>query len=608
MDMSSQPLCPQCKSPLPEQLPDQMCPFCHLPIIVVAGKYSIKKKIGEGGFGLVYLAKHLHLTINPYRAIKFLPPQFMQNEQLRERFYQEILLTAGVSQENEHIVRVFDDFGVVPNLGAFYVMEYLEGQSLQEMLTSSTEPLPLSLIMHMFKQVCSALVSAHANNIIHRDLKPENILLTKRGRDPHFVKVLDFGIAKFQESSEIMTNPGEGALGTPVYMAPEQILTSSIDHRTDLYALGILLYEMLTKQTPFVDPSQKSVSLVKLMERQLYFVPQPPSGLRTDVPPEVDFLVMHCLQKQPDDRPQSIYEVLEYLDRMGETLEELQTSSSPVQEAEQQNREEIASILEPFFAFEKELAAKGPGGGAASVTPQTNPRIHTHTGLEHDPDERTSEGERYIFVFMSVMLLLFLFMGGVGVYQLFLPPKKQASPLRRRAVTVRLKKVTPRRPVKATVPVRRRTPPQRPVLRKSPPSRRLVKRRRRPVRRRKRISRSRPRRVVVRKVKPRMRADIPSTRIKGCPKDPLPSRWIYLSVRPFSARFSTKSTYIRFASWYCLMQSKPGEKITVNMTAPGYQPCSFQKKFHKRKWRLVLKKNADGLSLDDSVDYCVQGR
>ncbi|MCA8963220.1 MAG: serine/threonine protein kinase, partial [Planctomycetes bacterium] len=171
--------------------------------------------------------------------------------------------TAAISQRNEHIVRVYDDFGKVPGLGHYYVMEYLEGYPLDDLIISP-EGLPsIEDTFHIMLQLCEALSTAHEANVIHRDLKPDNIFIIQRGNDPMFVKVMDFGIAKTK--SQKITESAEKGIGTPLYMSPEQFLWKAVDHRTDIYMMGLILYELLTGETPFVTPEQyETITFIEL--------------------------------------------------------------------------------------------------------------------------------------------------------------------------------------------------------------------------------------------------------------------------------------------------------------------------------------------------------
>jgi serine/threonine-protein kinase len=159
-------------------------------VLLFAGKYRLSSLLGEGGFGKVYLARHLHLKRNAERVIKIIKIDKIAHPSMEERFYREVQVTSDLSQRNEHIVRIFDDFGEVPQLGHFYVMEYLQGEPLANYTLEPKQLAPLEWIMDTFGQLCEAMQAAHEEGIIHRDLKPDNILLVERNKKSNFVKIL----------------------------------------------------------------------------------------------------------------------------------------------------------------------------------------------------------------------------------------------------------------------------------------------------------------------------------------------------------------------------------------------------------------------------------
>ena len=264
--------CPQCGVDLEktkEALRDiaelSFCLECHFPVMLVAGKYRLRKMLAQGGFGKVYKARHVHLDREPDRVIKILDHDVFQIKGMESRFRREVQVTGALSQLNEHIVRIYDDFGEIPKLGYFYVMEYLQGQPLTSLMANTKKLPSLRLCFHVFGQICDALEAAHNEGIIHRDIKPDNIFLVERKGDPYFVKVLDFGIAKPMDREALQsTQMTQGTLGTPPYMSPEQCHDDGLDHRSDIYALGITFYEMLVGHTPFFQQVKASISLAYL--------------------------------------------------------------------------------------------------------------------------------------------------------------------------------------------------------------------------------------------------------------------------------------------------------------------------------------------------------
>ncbi len=267
-------------------LPER-CPHCRgAPVPESLGKWRIERLLAAGGMGEVYLARHRELGSRV--AIKLLPGFAGETEGLRERFAREATLTAAI--EHPGVVQVLDyedDGG-----RAFLVLEYLDGRNLRSLLRDG--PLPWPRAVQIAVAVADILAAAHARGVVHRDIKPENVLVAADGR----VRVLDFGIARALQDHEPLTRTGE-ILGTPEYMAPEQILEApeSVDARTDVHALGVLLYELLTGRSPFAGTNLfAALKLVESMD------PEPPSTVRPDVPAAVDAVVRRALQKAPSER------------------------------------------------------------------------------------------------------------------------------------------------------------------------------------------------------------------------------------------------------------------------------------------------------------------
>lgn len=311
-------VCPQCNVALQTPIRDAsksefpaFCMECYLPLLIVAQKYTIQKKLGEGGGGVVYLAKHRHLTLNPLRVIKFINPKLLEKEVARKRFNREIQVTSVLSQENHHIVRIFDDFGIVAGLGHFYVMEYLDGQDLEEYI-KQVKIIPMSAVFSIFTQLCEAIHAAHEVDIIHRDLKPSNIILLQKKTNEHFVKVMDFGLAK-QLSGERVTIASNRTIGTPLYMAPEQFEGSHhLDHRVDIYAMGTVLYEMLLGHNPFLAPDQEEgMTLLELAKAkyQNERIPFGSSYAIRAIPLEIEEFVHTTLAQDPNERFSSVLEM-----------------------------------------------------------------------------------------------------------------------------------------------------------------------------------------------------------------------------------------------------------------------------------------------------------
>ncbi len=297
--------CPECKASYsPSEEGPLYCAQCRFPLKLIAHKYRLLGPIAEGGFGTIYRAAHIYLESDRERAIKILKAHVLQSPENIERFYREVRVTMSLSQRNEHIVRIYDDFGQDPDLGFFYVMEHLRGRPLSAVLGRGG--LPLTFVLDVGWQVCDAIATCHRASVVHRDLKPENIFLAVREGHEAFVKVLDFGIAKTMIDTQA-PHLTQGILGTPIYMSPEQAQGSGIGPASDVYALGIILYEMLAGMPPFGYPSPNQQGSFMEMLRAHTSVKPPPIRERCrDVPEELARWIDQMLAKSPEDRPASM--------------------------------------------------------------------------------------------------------------------------------------------------------------------------------------------------------------------------------------------------------------------------------------------------------------
>lgn len=269
----------------------------------IEGKYRLDKLLGEGGMGCVYSATRL--LIGDSVAIKILHTETMHDPNAIERFRREAQAAARLKHPN--VVAIYD-FGVGAADSVFLVMELADGEDLRSLIERHGR-LPLNVASELLDQICSALDEAHQRDIVHRDLKPENILVRSTGNG-YRVKVLDFGIAKLRDlstTSATLTQAGT-VIGTPAYMSPEQCRGREVDSRSDIYSLGIILYEMLTGSVPFY--AKHSAEVVALHVSEL---PAPPSARNPAIPPAVEAVVMRALQKQPDARQQSAGEFAKQL-------------------------------------------------------------------------------------------------------------------------------------------------------------------------------------------------------------------------------------------------------------------------------------------------------
>jgi len=267
------------------------------------GQYTLLEKIGEGGMGVVYRAEHEMLR-RP-TAIKLLLPRSAGEQSLR-RFEREAQLTARLT--NPHTVSVYD-YGRTPEGAFYYVMEYLEGLDL-ERLVREEGPLPPGRVVYILRQVCESLAEAHGAGLIHRDIKPANIVLSDRGGIADFAKVLDFGLVKeVDESGDARLTRENVFAGTPDYLAPETIQDgSSPDPRSDLYSLGAVAYYLLTGAPVF------NGRPIEVIQSHLRAFPVPPSArLGRPLPAKLEALVLECLEKDPNRRPESAQALMDRL-------------------------------------------------------------------------------------------------------------------------------------------------------------------------------------------------------------------------------------------------------------------------------------------------------
>ncbi|MDD5306371.1 MAG: serine/threonine-protein kinase [Deltaproteobacteria bacterium] len=268
------------------------------------GRYRLVKILGQGGMGAVYLGQHI--VIGRQVAIKFLHAEFASNPDVVKRFYREAQAAAAIRQRN--IIEVMD-VGVSPWNEPYLVMEYLEGESLASMLERAG-PVDLAVACGVAEPALLALAAAHAQGIVHRDLKPENIFLTCRTGEPPVVKLIDFGVSKFTKSTDATRLTQTGSLlGTPAYMSPEQARGSAdVDHRSDLYSMGVILYQMLTGRLPYQGANYNEL-LINLLTQD----PTPPHETNPGFPAEAGPLIKRAMAKSAGDRYQTAHEMIEAL-------------------------------------------------------------------------------------------------------------------------------------------------------------------------------------------------------------------------------------------------------------------------------------------------------
>jgi serine/threonine-protein kinase len=290
---------------------------------VLSERYRIEALLGEGGMGAVYLAEHV--LMRKRFAVKVLHAEMTRMPEMVARFEREAMAAAHIEHPN---VAAATDFGKLENGAFFLVLEYIEGTNLRDLIEKG--PFDTRRALHIAHQTVSALARAHALGIVHRDLKPENVMLVVRDGDPDFVKVLDFGIAKVpvgelgrssaseKDGAQVLTQLGM-VYGTPEYMAPEQALGQEVDARADLYALGVILFEMLSGVRPFDADTKVALLGMKVTS-------DPPTlgskNAAVKVPPSVEAVVRRLLEKEAKNRYQEAREVIDALEScaMGEGL------------------------------------------------------------------------------------------------------------------------------------------------------------------------------------------------------------------------------------------------------------------------------------------------
>jgi eukaryotic-like serine/threonine-protein kinase len=307
--------CEKCNRKFPDHM--VFCPFdgdildseVEDPLLgcVLDGKYRLEEKLGEGGMGTVYRAKHV--LIDNDLAVKVLHSSLVADRHAVARFQREAMAAARIKHPNAVGVT---DFGITELEDSragqivYIVMELFIGESLRDIIEREG-PLPVDRAVSIIRQVCLALDVAHRNGIIHRDVKPDNIVIDKNGQG-ELVKVLDFGIAKLKdgptgENRGRLTRQGV-IIGSPHYLSPEQCQNTELDSRSDIYSLGIVLYEMLTGDVPFKAPTPIAVAMMHTTDQ-----PVPVREKRPDIPDSIEHVVMRALEKLPENRPQTALEL-----------------------------------------------------------------------------------------------------------------------------------------------------------------------------------------------------------------------------------------------------------------------------------------------------------
>jgi serine/threonine protein kinase len=333
---------------------------------ILAGKYQVEDVLGVGGMGVVVAAKHLQLEQKV--ALKFLRPEAMQSKEAVERFTREA--RSAVRLKSEHVAKV-TDVGTLDTGAPYMVMEFLDGADLSRVV-QATGSITIEESVHFVLQACEAIAEAHSLGIIHRDLKPQNLFVTRRVDGQPLVKVLDFGISKTLDTqSGLSLTRTSSIMGSPLYMSPEQMRSSkNVDQRSDIWALGVILYELLTGRVPF-----EAEAIPELCLKVVQDAADSPKSIRAEIPEGLSAVVLKCLEKNPSNRFANVAEFAAAI----EPYSVLARGSS----------ERIASTLNlpsrpPMVSLSSSMSASNPKigtGGTAWGTTQAVPAKKNRTAL-----------------------------------------------------------------------------------------------------------------------------------------------------------------------------------------------------------------------------------
>ena len=290
--------------------------------------YKILEKLGEGGMGVVYKAEDTKLKRTV--ALKFLPPHISESGEEKERFVHEAQSASALNHPNITTIHEIDEF----EGQMFIVMEYCEGKTLKQVIEKET--LPIKKVLDIGIQVCEGLTAAHKKEIVHRDIKSDNIMVTKEGQ----VKIMDFGLAKLKGATKLTKT--RSTLGTLAYMSPEQAQGEEVDHRSDIFSFGVVLYELLTGKLPFGGEHQAAIVYSIINEE-----PQPIARYNSKVTPELERIVSKALVKDKEDRYQHIDDLLTDLRRERKSLDYLKTGQIPKEVIVPKPRRKILPIVIP---------------------------------------------------------------------------------------------------------------------------------------------------------------------------------------------------------------------------------------------------------------------
>jgi serine/threonine protein kinase/ketosteroid isomerase-like protein len=362
-------LCPACQRCYDDT--DAVCSYDSKTLVpsrhgsrTIADKYRLDRLLGRGGMGAVYAGTHVDL--DRLVAIKLLLPDFTADQEALERFRREARAAARLNHPN---VADTYDYGSLPEGGAYIVMELIDGMTLREHMDAVGQ-LPFDEAIQIARQVTSGVEAAHRSDITHRDLKPSNIILARDHEGHMLAKVVDFSVAKLKEgttSGTALTATGS-LIGTPRYMAPEQCADNKTDARSDIYSLGVILYEMLAGRAPFEGPTTTAIAI-----KHIQTPPPPVEEFRPDTPASLRNLIKQSLAKSPSERPQTAQE---FATRLDEAARELPPSAPGAQ---------------PLAAPEKNGGLAAEDGRGAVTNPQ-KPANDSNTGRTGEPTREEEIG------------------------------------------------------------------------------------------------------------------------------------------------------------------------------------------------------------------------
>ena len=380
----------------------------HKPGDIIADRYRVVAPIGRGAMGTVYRAEHVQ--ISKVMAIKLLHRELQQNPENVARFHREAESASRLNHPNT--VHVFD-FGRTKSGSLYLVMDYVDGDDLAKVLDKDG-PMPFGRVAYLCAQVAGSVEDAHAAGIVHRDLKPENVVIAE-SRDGEMAKVLDFGLAKlFEGTVEAQVTSSGTIVGTPYYMSPEQIQGQELDGRSDVYAIGAIMYECVVGKPPFEAPNPVGVLSKHLSEEPL----RPSARSPLSVPAEADEIILRCLEKDPDHRYQTAEELKQALIDYLATVGSGDWRLSGVGGAPFASCEHRVEMLDSIFKTKRrlwwlillfllvgggfaawQLATRGPSESEPNHTAKEATRLHEDTELEAYLGQRVSEDSGDIDLF-----------------------------------------------------------------------------------------------------------------------------------------------------------------------------------------------------------------